>query len=273
VLFLLLAVEAGFDVETFQPAPGRGAFLAVESGRTEPGWEIGAGAGVERRPLVLESPALAGSERLAVVKTRGTLDVHAAWADARWGASVALPIALQDGSGADGTGISSAATGDLRLEGRVRLLAGLAAGLALFVPTASADFAGGRFAVEPRLFFERAWARARLRGGANLSVRLAPERDFFDTRIGVAALVAAGAAEWRVPWPGRLSRLRDRAGFLGELAGEWGGAGSPAPIEARAALRLWLASGWIVDAGGGGGFGHDPLVPSWRAFALVRWEK
>jgi hypothetical protein len=277
------AQSTGIAVERFAPAVGPSSFGQVESAAVPLPDQLWLSAGLLGigRPLVLNN-ALTGAEVAVPVAYRTTLDLAGEvglWRQ-RLSIGMGVPISLwQTGDRLQMTGVSSnngedagaplqtTALGDIRFRVKGRLTpldasAALAVVLEVTLPGGGQhDFVATSYlTAAPRLVgsFRHRW----LLGAVNLGVRFAPERILYQNDLH-------HQFEWGAALGAILPVRRVGMAVYGEATG-YVNLVSPnyeSGAELRAALRLgWFR--WIVDVGGGGGFGN--ITPEWRAFLLFR---
>jgi hypothetical protein len=279
--------ETAFSVERLMPPPGRAPFLGGDDGDLLPRGALAfsATASLASRPLLLRRVD-DGSEASEPVRLRFGLDLGAAIGlGRRYQLGAALPLVLQSGDrlqgiGLDERGLDRAALGDLRLQGKVRLVGrpgddGLAAAVALTVglPTGDdGDFAGEK-GVTVGWSLLGSWRRGGLAAAIELGPRFRGDEVVFLTpsRPHGNELVGGLAAAARLPLPWRaaaLSVVAEYAAVRGDAT--TGDNRGPSPQEARLGLRLALPCGWSVTAAAGAGTTPDEVgSPEWRAILAL----
>jgi large repetitive protein len=284
LLLALLAVFAasparaqGIDIQQYKPGPGVNDVLGVYGPKVGPhlGLHGGLSLNYARDPLGVLDPRT-GTFVSRVVTDQFTADVLASVSlFDRFELGLALPVTFQGGPPADGANAffggtgAGAGMGDLRLVPKALLLStdsGLDVGIALplSLPTAASQRFLGASGVSVMPMVTAQWANGGLRVLANAGVRLQPEVQLRNLRVGNELAYALGA---EVPVSEPLSV---RASLEGALALNTASA-QQAPLELLAAARYVLQEGLAVQVGGGPGLTRGYGTPAFRLFASVGW--
>lgn len=291
---VVVGTDPAFNVDPMVAAPGAGAFLQVEDAAVLPdrAQAFGVVANAISRPLVvyalddLEHVA-AGEMLTEPVAFRAGIDVLGAIGlGDRYQVGLAVPLVLYQAGdrlrgldfpdNARNQPLAASALGDLRLSGKVRLVAppyghGLAAAADVIVTLPTGDdqhFAGEAGVVgEARLiasFRAPRWAAA-----VNVGPRIRTEEvQFLDPSFTLGNEISLGAAaEVTVP------RTRERLTALAEVVSAFRDRAED-PTEVRAGVRWRLNRALTVAAAAGFGVGDAGAVgaPAWRAVLDMRYQ-
>lgn len=276
--------STGIAVERFVAAPGPSAFGQVEGGKVATAGQVwftgmatGAGQLLRLRSALTQEPVA------EPVSYRVTLDLGAefgVWRN-RLAVGFGVPVAVwqigdrlratgsPDASADGDSALATAAIGDVRLRGKALLTppsraAAVALVLELTFPgpgSGAANFvATSGLTVAPRLV--GSYQKGPIALGANLELRLAPQRMLYETTIHNSLSWGAAAAGVLPVRRLGLMVIAEATGQLNLVSAQY----LPS-TELRGVFRIAWWRG-ALDVGGGGGFG--PLTPSWRALVVLR---
>jgi hypothetical protein len=276
--------DGGFDVDRLAPPPGPGVFVQVEDGDVADrgAWSATASLSFEVRPLVVRH-AGTGEELSVPVETRTGLDLGVAYGvghDAQLGLSIPV-VVYQSGDRLRGLDLpdegplQAAALGDLRLSGKLNLVAsegglGQAWGVAatLRLPTGDETQFAGEAATMVEFHIIGSWRSRRWGLAANVGPRFRSEEvDFLSPEVTLGNEIVYGAAgSVRLPWGPDVDALAEVAGARGDEG--------VSPVEVRAGIRWRVAHGFTAGVVGGTSIsGRDDVgAPVFRAVVDLRWE-
>lgn len=265
---------AGADTNTnFAPvtAPASGYFgvespETIESGALHVATTFDAG----RRLLVVRDPMsdaiVAGGE---IVAERLALHLAASvGVTERFELTGVLSSAIQRGDEAvDRPAVRSAAIGDLRLRGKLRLWQhgglAIAGALEVSLPTSSSDamFGDRTLVLTPRLVAGAHGERVEF--AVEAGYRLRGANQFRDLSVD-DEVVAGFAARYRI-----ATRVWAQAELDAALGVQGHGNAAERPVEALAGLRVRIDDHWLAQAGMGVGIGRGYGAPELRGLVMI----
>jgi len=268
--------EPSVEAQAFQPSPFWQDLFQVGLGETlaPPQWNVGVFLNYQNDPLVLRR--IDNDEQLrAVLSDQLTADLLFAYRLEDWlSLGAALPVALyQAGDGyPGGAAPSTAALGDLRLYGRIRLLRVLDDRLALaFEPVLSVPTSTDAFTGRPGFAF-----LPKLQASFDLTAfGFALDLGYFMTR-NEKALDLALNDELRFQLGAWVQVVPETLRVVAELAGstqavEPFAAAAQSPLELRLGVAQLLEPGMELNYGLGFGVTQGYSSPDFRLFAGVLW--
>lgn len=268
----------GFDAQFYQAATSSSGYLTMESGSIiAPGHlDVGASFDYARDPLVAADP-MTGDPLMdgKVVANRLGLQLVAGYGVLPWlEVGIAIPMILvQDGdlSTIDaGQSLSTTATGDLRLFGKVPLWRNdsvrLAAAIDVTLPSGNEDsFSGGATATaRPRMI--AGWRSGPIAVALNLGYRVRGKSEVANLVIDDEVTAGVAAA---------YEARTDRLWIVGEgfLAAGVFGEDHAVPAQVLLGVRSAIAGPWRGQLAIGEGLGAGYSTPAFQAVVSLMYAK